>query len=250
MDDMTNYANSAIATAADYADALLTSRRFKNVLVLILVLMLVAMLAIFFVAEYTNVIVQHAPAASATVDVQVQPATVPVTGPEVVPALTAVEAAAPAPGEPLWRLALQYLVGIINFLGIVLSIVLSFVLLLIVMIMLVGRLIGVARLTSALIWSLIIVLLLFPWQAFLHNAAFEATFKIPGVLYTWSELVRDAGFHEGDSVPQLILKWARYVGFPVLALILLLVVQVKSNRGLRQALGEAEPAVEEPRPEV
>jgi hypothetical protein len=36
------------------------------------------------------------------------------------------------------------------------------------------------------------------------------------------------------------LRWARFVGFPVLAIIVLLIVQAKSSRGLRAALGESE----------
>jgi hypothetical protein len=36
------------------------------------------------------------------------------------------------------------------------------------------------------------------------------------------------------------LRWARFVGWPALAIILLLMVQAKSSRGLRAALGESE----------
>ena len=64
---------------------------------------------------------------------------------------------------------LKYFIGATGFMGVTLSIVLSFVLLLIVNVMLVGRLIGVARLTSAYLWSLILIVMLFPWQAFLND---------------------------------------------------------------------------------
>jgi hypothetical protein len=37
----------------------------------------------------------------------------------------------------------------------------------------------------------------------------------------------------------MLLFWARFVGFPVLAVIILLAVQTKSSRGLKQAMGEA-----------
>jgi hypothetical protein len=95
------------------------------------------------------------------------------------------------------------------------------ILLLVVNIMLVGRLIGVARLTSAYVWCLVLVVLLFPWQAFLSNADLtDPNFKIPGVLYTWDELRTTAHFSSEMSVGS-ILKWARFVGFPGLALVLL-----------------------------
>ena len=60
------------------------------------------------------------------------------------------------------------------------------VILLIAKIMLVGRLIGVAQVTSAFIWCVFLVVLLFPWQAFLQSTDFTGDFKIPGVLYTWA----------------------------------------------------------------
>jgi hypothetical protein len=134
------------------------------------------------------------------------------------------------------------MIGAAAFLGVTLSIVLSIVLLLIVAIMLVGRLIGVARLTSSFIWCLILIVLLFPWQAFLANATFtNPDFKLPGVLYTYDELRQYAHF-PNDPLPGAILKWARFVGFPLLTAVILLSIQIKSNRGIRQAFGEYDEA--------
>jgi hypothetical protein len=196
----------AIATAADYADALFTSRRAKNVLVLILLLLLITQLGIFFAVRFEAINISSAttrPASPHTIDL------------------------------------LQYLIGAIDFVGVTLSIVLCIVLLLIVTIMLVGRLIGVARLTSAFVWSLILIVLLFPWQAFLSNATFSDTsFKIPGVLYTWDELRANGKFP--NSPPDSILKWARFVVFPFVGVIVCLIIQAKSNRGIRQAFGETD----------
>ena len=92
--------------------------------------------------------------------------------------------------------------------------------------------------------------LLFPWQAFLNNVAFDRPeFKIPGVLYTWDEVRLFAKFgmdHDHPiSLAQLILQWARFVAFPVISVLILLAIQIKSNRGLRQALGEADYAIDE-----
>ena len=46
----------AIATAADYADAMITARRAKNIILLILLLTLLGQLTIFFVVRYTTVL--------------------------------------------------------------------------------------------------------------------------------------------------------------------------------------------------
>ena len=198
-------ADPSLATSADYADALLVARRGKKVLFLLILLMLLAQIACFFVARYTNLIVT-----------------------------------APATTRPTSHIAWQWITAVTTVLGTILPMLLAAVLLLIVNIMLVGRLIGVARVTSAFLWCLLLVLLLFPWQKFFGITTDPADLRLPGVVYTWEELFLYAKFSPDD--PNLaIIKWARFFVFPLLAVILLLVVQIKSSRGLRQALGEAEP---------
>ena len=61
-------------------------------------------------------------------------------------------------------------------------------------------------------------------------------FKIPGVLYTWDEI--SASFPSGP--PDSILKWARFAAFPLVGVLLTLIIQVKSNRGVAQAFGESD----------
>jgi hypothetical protein len=211
----------AIATAADYADALIVTRRAKNALLLVVLLMILMELALFFVARYTTLI-------------NIETGNLKI-------ASTALPATTASTPTIHWADFAQYATGLAIFLGLLFTVVLSMVLYLIVKIMLVGRLIGVARETSAFIWSIIVFLLLFPWQSFLASANFSDTsFKIPGVLWTWSELVvaTNGAKFTGDFSAPSVLHWARFVAFPLLAVILLLVIQVKSNRGLRQALGE------------
>jgi hypothetical protein len=195
--------------------------------------MLLLQLGTFFVAHSTNLILPDATTPSMADTLS--PATMPTTAPTTMPASI-------ANAKQLLPSVLRYLTAIIDFLGIVLILVLAVVLMLIVKIMLVGRLIGVARVTSAFVWCVFLALLLFPWQAFLQNTDFSGDFKLPGVLYTWSELIHPtagAKFSSSDF-NQSILRWACFVGWPVIALILLLVVQAKSSRGLRAALGESE----------
>jgi len=217
--------DSAIATAADYADAMLVARRAKSVLVLILLLALLTQLGLFFAARYSDVLFKPAEGAATSQPVELA------ASPQAI-------ATTPLQTSSRWFDVLHYLIGLSGFLGVALSIVLSLVLFLLVKIMLVGRLIGVARVTSAYVWSLVLIALLFPWQAFLQNHDFTSReFMLPGVLYTWDELLRFARFGT-DDLPAAVLKWAKFVGFPVLAVLMLMVIQIKSNRGLRQALGE------------
>jgi hypothetical protein len=116
--------------------------------------------------------------------------------------------------------------------------------------MLVGRLVGVGRITSAYIWCVVLIVLLFPWQAIYVNPTLLADqqmqdkdFRIPGVLYTWTELSHPqlgANFDTTDT-KVAALRWARFVGFPALAVVILLITQFNSGRALKQALGETEP---------
>lgn len=204
---------TSIATSADYADALLVARRGKHLLFLLLLLMLLGQIAIFFVARYTNVLVPAGAGATATTTA-------------AVPTRTAV--------------ALNYFTSAMTFFGMILPILLAFDLLLILNIMLVGRLLGLARTTSAFLWCLLLMLLLFPVQAFFGGSTDPMDFRLPGLIYTWDELARYAKFPTEDPF-YAFLKWTRFLAAPLLAIVLLAVVQIKSNRGLRQALGEATP---------
>lgn len=221
--------DSAIATAADYADAMLVARRAKRALVLLLLLMLLAQLALFFTARFSDALFVAAPPAPVEATTQ--------------PAPTTLATAITTPTTPVqpankWVDPLKYLIAITDFVGVTASIVLAAVLLLLVGIMLVGRLIGVARVTSAFVWCLILIVMLFPWQAFLNSEKMDRReFIIPGVLYTWDEFLVNARFENGLNAPA-ILKWARFAGFPIAAVLILFSIEVKSNRGLRQALGE------------
>lgn len=201
---------SNIPIQADYADALLSAKRAKNILFVIILLLLLIELALFFVARYTK-------------------------------------ALAPSTSGRSWPELIQYLTGLIDFLGLILPAVLSVVLLLITAVLLVGRLLGAARLTSAFLWSVLLTMLLFPWQAMLNNPANSTNpvaaglgLKIPGVLYTWTELSHatvGATFSASPMSAAVLLHWARYVVFPIISVLILLLIQFKSDRGLRQALG-------------
>lgn len=247
-----------LAVAAECADALMTARRSKNLLFTLLLLFLLAQLTLFLLVRFDvlklsdRLSVTAATPATLPADASAPDAPVPVVS---TPERTATTKA--TAGE-----ILRYVIPVINFLGIVLSVVLSVVLLLLVSVMLVGRVMGVSQVTSAFIWSVLLAVLLFPWQTFLiardvpaaspSASAWDAApaeqpaFKVPGVLYTYAELRADYKFGRNGAIPltELILKWGRYVGMPVLAMLILLMVQSKSGRGLRFALGESDVQVE------
>ncbi len=208
---------TTLAAKADYADAILVTRRAKNWLFLLLVVVLIGQLSLFFTARNTNAL------DSAFSTATTQPSTARLLD------------------------GLKYLVAVCGFVGLGGSLVLCAVLLLLVKIMLTGRTLGVAKVTSAFVWSIVLLVLLFPWQAILANPtvtsqpdAMAKDFKIPGVLYTWAEFSNPAAGakFKPDRTDEKILRWARFVGFPAVATMILLSIQVKSSKGIKAALGE------------
>jgi hypothetical protein len=204
---------SDLATAMDYVEALGAARKAKRGLVILLLAVLVGQLAIFFFVHF---------------------------GPEL-PASHGVERSL-TKSDYLVDF-LKTIVGLFQFLGVILPILLAADLLLILNILLLGRLIGVARIVSAFLWCVLLATLLFPWQAFLANQTFTTTaFRIPGVLYSWDELAARSRWVPGSLAWQEAwLRWARFVVIPAISMAVLLAVQIKSTRGLKLAQGEIKP---------
>ena len=253
----------ALATAADYADALLVARRTKNLVALVLLILLLAQLGLFLSLKYAvgpDGLTKLAPVPAVVIPPVVSP---PVVSPTVTPTTTDADgipaAASPVVSTPASTLVttaspsavaapsavdlIKLGMSVSMFGGLVLSILLVLVLILIAHIMLVGRLIGVSPVISSLVVALFLALLLFPWQSLLVTSRIDsggmdnANFVPPGILYSWSELAARVHSTPADVSGQ-VLYWARFVAAPVLAMILVLRVQIRSGRGLRQALGE------------
>jgi hypothetical protein len=215
---------TTLASAADYADSLLVARRTKIVVSVLILFILVAQLTLFFVVRYGYPHLLEAPATTA---------------------------------DRNKTELIQYTIGMLDFAGMILPAVLTVTLFILLQIQLVGRLVGTAKMTSALLWSVMLCLLLFPWQSVLNNPAINADpaataigLKIPGVLYTWSEFSNGkfgATFTVGkdwtkDWAP-VVLHWTRFCVAPVIAVLILIWIQFKSDGGLRQSLGGGDPVV-------
>ena len=228
------------AVAADYADAMLVARRAKNVLFSFLTLVLLIQLGVFFVVRYVpQVKIRPEPAISITETTSVTSTSATNNG---------------AIAKWNWPTTLRFWISSSDFIGIVLSMVLPAVLLLIVAIMLVGRLVGVSHVTSAFCWSIVFLVVLFPWQTLLNSHGQETNvpgsvptarlaasprsdapeITLPGVLYTYPELYRDFDFPSKDwkyDWPSIVLKWMRFAGWPGVELIILMMVQAARSRG-------------------
>lgn len=228
---------NALATAADYSEALTVARRAASVLILLLVLMLLGQLAVFLAVKYglSPADVHPGTKTQSTIIVSA-PTTLPSTAPAVI-------GSDPVVRQRLFEL-MRYLCGATVMCALAISIVLSLTLLLITHIMLVGRLIGVGKVTAAYVLCLILIVFLVPWQAFMGATSGTVQVLLPGALYTWDEIAARAHFANDFSDMEAglttVLNWARFVGAPVVGMALALMIRLRSNRGLRMAMGEDE----------
>ena len=159
---MTRATTATLAVAADYADAMMAARRGKNWLFLLLLVLLLLQLAIFFVAHFVPTVQITANVATSTRrdDSTTQSTDIPIVQHASETGSGWKPADFPAAGiSHRWqRLSWHDAV-----------IVLAITLLLIVTIMLVGRLVGVAHVTSAFLWCVFLMVMLFPWQTLLNG---------------------------------------------------------------------------------
>lgn len=202
-----------ISVAADYADALLVARRVKRTMLLLLAMILVAQIAIFCLAQFTNIL---------------QVGTAPTSQPGTITAAN-------------WPDIFHYVSAVSLIGSVIFGAVLLATLLLTIHIMLVGRLIGVALVVRAFVLAVLLFVIMFPWQTLLFTETLgKSDFVPPGVLYTWREIQTRVVPHAEMDGKTSILFWARFLAMPIAAMIVVLLVQKRSGKGLKLALGEEE----------
>ena len=247
------------AASAVYHDALTTARGFRNLCFLLLLLILLLQLALFFTARFTDNTIPVRGSQAESGEVEIPSGISSTTRPEIdreadgdVEVETDLDLDVSTSTVSSERVAGWIYMALYLTLwgGMILALLLSMTLIFTTLVMLNGRTVGVSRVASAFFWSLLLLLLLFPWQSVLNHPTLMAgiegdRFHIPGVLYTWPELYENG--KEFYNRPAW-LGWMRFVVWPVVALLLLLIVQSKARRGVKEALGEDLPDLDVDRP--
>ncbi|MHC4063768.1 MAG: hypothetical protein ACYSUQ_06035 [Planctomycetota bacterium] len=95
-----------------------------------------------------------------------------------------------------------------------------------------GRLGGVRGSISAFFWMVVVLALLFPWDRCLGGVG-----KIPGVYATFEEVTHLPDDLQGGAT---FIHYARFLGYPVLALLLALVGDRRYAKGYRLAQRQIE----------
>ena len=124
---------------------------------------------------------------------------------------------------------LAWVIRICNYLLIIGSVIYSISLLFGLMISLVGRLGGISHVTKAFFISILMIVILLPWQILFKNVGIGAIFRPAELLASW-QLYADANFVARTFI------YLRYVGIPVVVILLLIWAQLKSMRWSRNTL--------------
>jgi hypothetical protein len=114
------------------------------------------------------------------------------------------------------------------------------------LVVLVAQAPGVAQLTRSLIWSVLLLFMFLPWQSFFTN-----DFPIPGVIYNYNELIHriapivaDAPH---DTRAQIFIVYARFVVWPLIGLLVLLITAERFRAGIMIAIGHPLQSMLQPR---
>ncbi len=136
-----------------------------------------------------------------------------------------------------WETTYYLAVPVTQLLGLLAAASQAILIFLTLIMILVAQAPGVAHLTRSLNWAVILLFMVLPWQYFFHG------FPIPGVLYSWHELLHTMGLvyllPPGQGIPFIprLLIVARYVGWPSLAMVVMLVTAERFRAGTRLAIG-------------
>jgi hypothetical protein len=112
------------------------------------------------------------------------------------------------------------------------------------LVMLVAQAPGVAHVTRALIWAVLLWFMVLPWQFFARD------FPIPGVLYGYQEMLRLIGPHVvGETVTGFdrLQLLGRFVVYPLASLFFLLMMSERFRAGLMLAIGHPLQSMMQPR---
>lgn len=127
---------------------------------------------------------------------------------------------------------LVWLIRFVNFVVIPAAALYCLTILFCLKVSLLGRLGGINHICRAFFLSLVMVVLLLPWQLVFGGV-------VAGVIYTPGELLSACG-NEAGGIFEAVLHYLRFVGYWVLVVLLLVLSQVRSGRWTRATLRRLE----------
>ena len=211
---------------AEYAIAFRSIRAAKNLAATLIILCILTQIGATLAVHFAKVLdvlpaaaaptARTLPAAEADAKGGAEPATQPADSDVGFAALCSV--------------LLQFGLPGMRFAAMVLCLLLVLMVMFAVKLSLVERVGGVAGFMSAFNWSLILLMMLVPWQQILSSSL------SCGALFNLSELTRaDSALGETPGQLDQLLFYARFIAYPCVALFTCLIVQMKFAKGYSAA---------------
>jgi len=205
----------------EYHDAFKTLRGVRCLFATLSLLSILVFLAAFVIIEFTSLM-----------EAQVSPASTAKEAPQAAEGKQPPPATASAQPDSTGKMIEVMMADVLpaaRFVAVVSAMLLAVAFMQAYWAALVGRLGGVSSFLSAFWWSVILLALLVPWdQVFPSAWAVPALFgldfhRIPELKQEW--------IAQRGQMPGLILYYARFIGYPVIAVLFWLVAMVKFGRG-------------------
>ncbi|MBN1511405.1 MAG: hypothetical protein JXB13_05275 [Phycisphaerae bacterium] len=202
------------ATLRDYEGALRTIRGARGVFLLFLILSLLVHLAAFASVRWGNILGAAAQVEAGIASTQ--------------PGVESQEASEPDKAGRTAMVAnlIELLLPLAEFVGQVSCALLALCFLASAQVCLAGGLGGVRGSLSAFFWMLVLLALLFPWARWFHGE-----YQVPGVFLAFAEL-KDYKPESPNTLTQ-VLSYLRFLGYPLLALLIAFVGDSRYGRGYR-----------------
>jgi len=222
----------------DYAGALRTISAARGLFLLLLILSLLLHLGVYCAGRWTRV---FEPTQTAQADL-VTPAASPAEG-GAEPADGAAAKKKPVETDEVEHAMIYHVIELVlplsQFIGQVSCGALLLCYLLAVNVALSGRLGGVRGSVAAFFWMVVLLALLFPWERWLGGVRGDV--QVPGVYATFADLTHLPGDFAGLS--SQIIHYARYLGYPVLVLLIAVAGDRRYARAYRLAQRQIEARV-------
>ena len=226
-------------SASDTMDAFASARAAKNIFLIVLLLAMLTQVAAFVAVQFMDVVdplpAQGSSSPAAVADANAPTVPADPNQPTTTPAVTR-----DGVGETTYFIdeMLSWALPGAKFFALVMGLLLSITLLVCLMLAVTERLGGVGRLSSSFFWSLVLLAIVTPWQQLLMgNVACGALYN-KGELYSWVASVKPSWGGHADIYGK-ILYYARFLGYPLLGLLIWLVTQLKFARGFQEVHGTA-----------
>jgi len=208
---------------AEYAIAFRSIRAAKNFAATLIILCILTQIGATLAVHFARVL-DALPTAATPTAARTLPAAEAGAEPATQPADSDVDFAA------ICSVLLKYGLPGMRFAALVLCLLLVLMVMFAVKLSLVERIGGVAGFMSAFNWSLILLMMLVPWQQILSSSL------SCGALFNFNELTRaDSALGETPGQLDQLLFYARFIAYPCVALFTCLIVQMKFAKGYSAA---------------